>query len=133
MKIYPNTFPTGTIFEFTEVTVGGVRRVDVRVSNTFYEFKSVASNGLPPGGFANQFVKDLELADVTDLSQIKWWFDGDKVTSLNKQEFLNALDDVVLGQSVIDDLVQKFAPTGNSWSDVVDKIDNQFEQIFHIK
>ena len=107
LKKYPNDFPVGTVFELTEVTVGGVRRVDVRVSNTFFEFKSVAlTNGMPPNGFANQFIKDLQLANVTDLSQIKWWFDASKTSSLSKVDFLNALQ-----QSNIDPLIiNKFVP-----------------------
>jgi hypothetical protein len=133
MKKYPNEFPVGTVFEFTEVTAGGVRRVDVRVYNSFYEFKSVAlNNGMPPNGFANQFIKDLQLSNVTDLSQIKWWFDASKTSNLSKADFLNSLDNVTLNSQVVDDLLIKFAPNGD-WNDIVDLVDINFDQIFKRK
>ncbi|UBM57548.1 hypothetical protein LAG90_12040 [Marinilongibacter aquaticus] len=129
VRRYGDDFPPGTLFEFTEVTAGGVRRVDVRVGNTFYEFKSVAS--VPPSGFADQFVKDLNLGEVTQLDQLKWWFDGNKVSSLPKQQFLDALDNASVPQNIVDNLTAKFG--GNSWDDIVDLIDNSFDDIFHVK
>ena len=42
------------------------------------EFKSVKD--VPPANFLEQFGKDLKNTDVSDLSQIKWIFDGKKVT-----------------------------------------------------
>ena len=42
------------------------------------EFKSV--KGVPPANFLEQFGKDLKNSEVSDLSQIKWIFDGKKVT-----------------------------------------------------
>lgn len=128
---YPATFPKGTIFEFTEVTAGGVRRVDVKVSNTFYEFKSVATNGLPPDGFATQFLKDLDLAEVTDLSQIKWWFDGVKISSLSKTDFLNAINNSTINQPTINKLIPEISnPTK---LDLIQKISAEFDNIFLIK
>ena len=129
VKRYGNDFPTGTVFEFVEVTAGGVRRVDVRVGNVFYEFKSVAS--VPPSGFATQFAKDLSLNDVTGLDQLKWWFDGNKVSSLPKQQFLDALDNMNLDQIHID----KFFPGQSNvpLSDLVDLIDGSFSTIFSVK
>ena len=41
-------------------------------------FKSVKD--VPPANFLEQFGKDLKNTDVSDLSQIKWIFDGKKVT-----------------------------------------------------
>ncbi len=129
VRRYGNDFPPGTLFEFTEVTAGGVRRVDVRVGNTFYEFKSVAS--VPPSGFATQFIKDMDLADVTDLSQLKWWFDGKKVSSLPKQQFLDQLNAASIDQSIINKLLPNITnPTKN---DLLQKISQDFDQIFSIK
>ena len=42
------------------------------------EFKSVKD--VPPSNFLEQFGKDLKNSEVSDLSQIKWIFDGKKVT-----------------------------------------------------
>ena len=42
------------------------------------EFKSVKD--VPPANFLEQFGKDLKNTEVSDLSQIKWIFDGKKVT-----------------------------------------------------
>lgn len=59
-----------------------IRRIDVVDETTdqfiFYEFKSVKN--IPPVNFYEQFGKDLMLEDVTSLDQIKWIFDGRKVT-----------------------------------------------------
>lgn len=129
VRRYGDDFPPGTLFEFTEVTAGGVRRVDVRVGNTFYEFKSVAS--VPPSGFATQFIKDMDLADVADLSQLKWWFDGNKVSSLPKQQFLDQLNAASIDQSIINKLLPNITnPTKN---DLLQKISQDFDQIFSIK
>ena len=35
---------------------------------------------IPPSNFTNQFGKDLLNQDVNDLSQLKWVFDGKKVS-----------------------------------------------------
>ena len=59
-----------------------IRRIDVVDETTdqfiFYEFKSVKN--IPPVNFYEQFGKDLMLDDVTSLDQLKWIFDGRKVT-----------------------------------------------------
>ncbi|MCB0658064.1 MAG: hypothetical protein KDC57_18085, partial [Saprospiraceae bacterium] len=128
---FGDDFPRGTLFEFTEVTGGGVRRIDLRVGDVFYEFKSVAS--VPPSGFATQFIKDMDLGAVTDLGQLKWWFDGNKVSSLPKQQFLDQLVNNPPSAQVIERLRLKFAPNGDDWLDVVDAIDDNFEQIFSVK
>ena len=53
------------------------------------EFKSVKD--VPPANFLEQFGKDLKNTDVSDLSQIKWIFDGKKVT---QDELTNAVNNV---------------------------------------
>lgn len=135
VKKYPNEFPSNTAFEFTErTTADGIRRVDVKTNNVFYEFKSVKS--VPPSGFAAQFVKDMDLPEVNDLNQLKWWFDGKKVNSLPKQQFLDELEsglqnlDPILRQSIIN----KLAPTNNqTLNGLLIKIDTDFASIFSVK
>ena len=61
-----------------------LRRVDLVVPDeelgfVYYEFKSVKD--VPPSHFLEQFSKDLANSKVTDLSQIRWIFDGKKVTN----------------------------------------------------
>ena len=139
VRKYPNEFPSNTVFEFTEkTTADGIRRVDVKVTNDgnskdiFYEFKSV--NDVPPTGFATQFVKDMDLIDVTDLSQLKWWFDGNKINNLPKQQFLGQLHNIEssLTSQVKNNLISKYAP-GGTFDDVVDVVDRSFNKIFSIK
>jgi hypothetical protein len=122
----------GVTLQFEEVLKVGenVRRVDVTVKKIgdakkiFYEFKSV--KGVPPQHFAEQFIKDLSLAD--DLDQIKWIFDGKKVTSLDKAKFLDELRKTGISKDVI-----------VKWTDSNDiegffkLIDKNFNNIFIIK
>ena len=78
-----------------------VRRMDVTVGTVenmvYYEFKSVTN--IPPKNFAEQFLKDLEIAN--DLSQIKWYFDGRKTSTLNKELFLEELEKVEIDSKFI--------------------------------
>ena len=63
------------------------------------EFKSVKD--VPPANFLEQFGKDLKNSEVSDLSQIKWIFDGKKVT---QDELTNAVNKAIdeLPKEVID-------------------------------
>ena len=65
------------------------------------EFKSVKD--VPPANFLEQFSKDLKNTDVSDLSQIKWIFDGKKVT---QDELTNAVNKAI--DKLHDDIVQKW-------------------------
>jgi hypothetical protein len=140
VKKYGNDFPAGTTV-FEEVLEGGVRRVDIIVTNgfqgnkdLFFEFKSVYD--VPPSGFATQFIKDMDLGEVTDLNQLKWWFDGKKVTSLPKQQFLDQLETGLqsLNPSQLQSLIDKLAPVNNkSFNGLMNKINTEFTSIFSIK
>ena len=63
------------------------------------EFKSVKD--VPPANFLEQFGKDLKNTEVSDLSQIKWIFDGKKVT---QQQLTDAIKKAIdeLPKEVID-------------------------------
>ena len=63
------------------------------------EFKSVKDG--PPANFLEQFGKDLKNTDISDLSQIKWIFDGKKVT---QQQLTDAIKKAIdeLPKEVID-------------------------------
>lgn len=88
-------------FEVIEDINETLRRVDLEVKNVsrsgkgkttniFYEFKSVKD--VPPSHFLEQFCKDLMNPNVTDLSLLKWIFDGNKVTN---EELSKAMKKVV--------------------------------------
>ena len=135
VKKYADEFPPKSIFEFTtKTTADNVRRVDVKVpkgfngKDVFFEFKSVKE--VPPLGFATQFVKDLDLPEVDDLNQLKWWFDKDKVSSLPKQKFIDALENASISQDILNKLI-KVGPKKKEA--LVDLIDDQFDIIFSVK
>ncbi len=123
----------GNISEFAgknlEFEVGVISgRVDLKVGNILYEFKSVGS--LPPGSFTSQVARDLQ--NVTSFDQMKWYFDGNKlpngIMQADKDAMLTALDNMNINQATID----KFVP-GGTVQDVVDGIENVFSQIFQVK
>ena len=46
---------------------------------------------VPPSNFNDQFVKDLLNDDVKDLSQIKWIFDGKKISKKDLEALKNRI------------------------------------------
>ena len=108
-----------------------VRRMDVTVGSVenmvYYEFKSVTN--IPPHDFAQQFLKDLEIAN--DLSQIKWYFDGRKISTLNKELFLEELEKVEIKQ----ELKQKWMKDSDyqTKADFITFVSTNFELIFKIR
>ena len=108
-----------------------VRRMDVTVGSVenmvYYEFKSVTN--IPPKNFAEQFLKDLEIAN--DLSQIKWYFDGKKISTLNKELFLQELEKVEIKRELIEKWVgEAEKPSKES---LLVFIEEHFDEIFKIK
>ena len=109
-------------FEVVEDAGDKTRRVDLEVldldlgEKVFYEFKSVQK--VPPSDFINQFEKDLMLA--SDLSQIKWVFDGKKVPADFKEKMIDEIkrlkltDDMVNGlgkgskEELLEDIIESF-------------------------
>lgn len=122
------------IFESVEKAGETIRRVDVKMPDgnitKYFEFKTVSE--IPPSNFATQFVKDMQIADVSYLGQLKWVFDGKKVSSLeyNVDDFIDALDKVDIPQLVIDKLV----PGANKTKDaLLEVIESRFDEIFQEK
>lgn len=105
-----------------------VRRMDVTVGSVenmvYYEFKSVTN--IPPKNFAEQFLKDLEIAN--DLSQIKWYFDGRKISTLNKELFLEELE-------IRRELIEKWINDSRQQSKdyFINFVSTNFELIFKIR
>lgn len=122
------------IFESVEKAGETVRRVDVKMPDgnitKHFEFKSVGE--IPPSNFATQFVKDMQISDVSDLGQLKWIFDGKKVSSLenNIDDFIDALDEVDIPPSVIDKLTSGVSKTKD---DLLETIESRFDEIYQVK
>jgi hypothetical protein len=121
---------TVTFEEIEDIVGSGIRRVDV-VANAggtsrkiFYEFKSVQN--IPPQNFAKQFIKDLEIAD--DLDQIKWIFDGKKISALDKTKFLDELKKADIASDVIKKWTQE-----DDINKLFKLIEDNFNDIFLIK
>ena len=86
------------------------------------EFKSVKD--VPPANFLEQFGKDLKNTDVSDLSQIKWIFDGKKAPADFKEKMLEEIKKIVL----TDDMATKL---GKDNKDVLfEEILTNFDNIF---
>lgn len=135
--IYENTgeFSNKTL-EF-EQNINGNRRVDLVVGNLHYEFKSDKNS--PPPRFAEEFVKDLQ--NVNNLNQLKWIFDKKKVSSLDKQAFLDKLESAGANGQLTQKIIDKFVDpedladgqTQGTYQNLIDEIDNQFNTIFQVK
>ena len=130
---HPEEFKGRVITFESQAYVGSnVRRVDVVTTgennnSIYYEFKSITH--IPPKNFARQFLKDLEIAD--DLSQIKWYFDGKKISTLNKELFLQELEKVEIKQ----ELIQKWMKDSDyqTKADFITFVSTNFELIFKIR
>ncbi|MEZ4899237.1 MAG: hypothetical protein R2806_20500 [Saprospiraceae bacterium] len=72
----------------------------------------------------------MDLPNVTDLGQLKWWFDGNKVSILPKQDFIYALENAIISQDIINKLVKSGPKTKEA---LIDLIDYDFDLIFSIK
>ena len=119
-----------------EATLNG-RFVDIFFDNgstrIFYEFKSVRS--LPPESFSTQFLKDLE--NATGLSEIKWIFDGKKISGNNgafsvadRKVLLDELNTVTIDQDIIDKIMNI---PNQTQANFISFLDSNFNQIFEIK
>ena len=113
-------------FEVVEDAGDKTRRVDLEVldldlgEKVFYEFKSVQK--VPPSDFINQFEKDLMLA--SDLSQIKWVFDGKKTPVNFKEKMLEEINKLKIDKEV---WIKYKAQSAN---DLKNMISNEFDKIF---
>ena len=115
--------------EFVSNNLGG-RFVDVSdISNQskkiFYEFKSVAE--VPPGHFAEQFMKDLTNANTLD--QIKWMFNGAKSPPNFRTNMLNVIDNLPLTDNLAKKFLGRNTATAN---DLKDLLELKFNDIFKL-
>ena len=88
------------------------------------EFKSVKD--VPPANFLEQFGKDLKNTDVSDLSQIKWIFDGKKAPADFKEKMLEEIKKL----NIPDDVIRKFKARDKN--ELENMITNNFDNIFII-
>ena len=117
-------------FEVVEDAVEKIRRVDLEVvsgrNKIFYEFKSVQK--VPPSHFIDQFSKDLMLA--SDLSQIKWVFDGKKVPAEEDFERAAQLRDEIKKLELTEEMVNGLRK--GSKEELLEDIIESFDTIFII-
>ena len=125
------------IFESTENISDNIRRADLKVEETivnptgkqttkytFYEFKSVQE--IPPYNFTEQFGKDLLNDKVNDLSQLKWVFDGKKVT---QEQLVETMGKTIEEWNIPKDIKDKWIT-----EDMTEKIfKNKLKDIFKAK
>ncbi len=130
---HPEEFKGRVITFESQADVGSnVRRVDVVTTgennnSIYYEFKSITH--IPPKNFARQFLKDLEVAE--NLEQIKWYFDGKKISNLDKELFLEELEKVEIRRELIEKWVgEAEKPSKES---LLVFIEEHFDEIFKIK
>ncbi len=73
---------------------------------------------------------ERDLLEANSLSQIKWMYDGSKISSLNKTQILNLIENVNIPQTTIN----KYFSDGllHSKSELVDLIDGKFNDIFKV-
>jgi hypothetical protein len=99
------SFPaTTTNFEVSKTIGSNTRRYDAIVDNAiminnlpknrYFEFKSYSS--VPPSNFSDQFINDLNNADITDLSQLRWYFDAAKNPPNFETNIKNAIDGLTI-------------------------------------
>ncbi len=96
-------------------------------NSIYYEFKSITH--IPPKNFAQQFLKDLEIAN--DLSQIKWYFDGRKISTLNKELFLEELEKVEIKRELIEKWINDSRQQSKDY--FINFVSTNFELIFKIR
>ena len=88
------------------------------------EFKSVKD--IPPANFLEQFGKDLANSEVSDLSQIKWIFDGKKAPADFKEKMLEEIKKLNIDPNVAEKLEFKNSQL------LMNEIKKQFDNIFII-
>ncbi|MBN3661751.1 MAG: hypothetical protein FQY80_01510, partial [Ornithobacterium rhinotracheale] len=63
---------------------------------------------VPPGKFAEQFIKDLSRRDVNSLDQIKWIFNGaKKPIGKDGKAFKETMEKAIDNLPITDDLAKK--------------------------
>lgn len=88
----------------------------------FYEFKSVKN--IPPEHFFDQFGKDLLNNNVDELSQLKWIFDGKKVTQTQLTE---KMKEAIKEWDMPDAVLNKWGNLGYSKTKLKEEILNIFK------
>lgn len=117
---YNNTELGGRFVDVTDITDEGYK--------IFLEFKSVS--GIPPGGFQNQFKKDL--INANNIDQIKWVFNPNKnPVGSGGRSFRDVLLKEIRKLNINDELAQKFLKQDAAKAeDLLDLIEAQFNNIF---
>ena len=94
---------------------------------TYFEFKSVKE--VPPPPFNDQFAKDLLNDDVTNLSQLKWVFDGKKFPE--GYDFKGKMKKAIEKMDMPKEALKKFG--ARTEDELKTAIINNFDNIFQVK
>ena len=82
---------------------------------------------VPPGHFAEQFMKDL--TNANSLDQIKWMFNGAKNPPNFRTNMLNAIDNLPL----TDNLAKKLLDNPNATKAILkNELKSKFDNIFKL-
>ena len=79
---------------------------------------------LTPANFLEQFGKNLANSDVSDLSQIKWIFDGKKVPADFKEKMLQEIKKLKLTEDMVNGL--RKSSKEELFEDIIENFDNIF-------
>ena len=93
---------------------------------TVYSDKFKSVKDVPPANFLEQFGKDLKNTEVSDLSQIKWIFDGKKAPADFKEKMLEEIKKLDIDPNVAEKLEFKNSQL------LMNEIEKQFDNIFII-
>jgi len=97
---------------------------------TVYSDKFKSVKDVPPANFLEQFGKDLRNTEVSDLSQIKWIFDGKKVT---QQKLTEKMRKTIEDWSIPDDILIKWGYKDAPMRFKNEKLIPSIENIFNAK
>ena len=111
--------------EVTERSNTGTHVVDMVVeypqgSRVYYEFKSVKN--LPPKDFIQQFSNDLTRLNAK-MDNLRWVFDGKKISSKDLQKLRNNLESVIT-----DDMAKNYG-----YDDADDMIKVLLDKVFVVR
>ena len=82
---------------------------------------------VPPNNFNEQFVKDLLNKDVEDLSQIKWIFDGEKISKKDLEVLKNRIKTMDIPKEAAKNVGLKTV------DELKGKIEKHFYEIFQVQ
>ena len=94
----------------------------------FFEFKSYKS--VPPSDFSDQFIKDLNNPEISNLAQLKWYFDAAKNPANFEADMKAAIESMDMSSIAVETLQKLGVPNRPA---LKTKLVNEFNSIFYLK